>query len=238
MNAKTVPVPAPLVLVVEDEAPMQTFLRATLTANGYRFAEAVTGGQGLAFAASRLPDVVLLDLGLPDLDGIEVIRRFRAFCAAPILVLSARGGEPDKVDALDAGADDYLTKPFGVSELLARLRVALRHVAHPPGSGDDPVFDAGGLRVNRETREVWVDGAPVRLTPIEWRLLVVLLTHAGKVVTRRQLLQEVWGPMRAEETHYLRVYMSHLRRKLEVDPARPRRLLTEPGVGYRLKVAD
>lgn len=238
MTARSTPGPAPLVLVIEDEAPMQVFLRATLTANGYRVAEVVTGGQGLAFASARRPDVVLLDLGLPDLDGLEVIRRLRAFCAAPILVLSARGGEPDKVEALDAGADDYLIKPFGVSELLARMRVALRHAAQPPGSDENPIFDAGGLRVNRQTREVSVDGRPVRLTPIEWRLLATLLAHADKVVTRQQLLREVWGPTRAEETHYLRVYMSNLRRKVEADPARPRRLLTEPGVGYRLKVRD
>jgi two-component system KDP operon response regulator KdpE len=232
------PVPAPLVLVVEDEAQMQVFLRATLSANGYRVAEVVTGEHAIAYASSRLPDLVVLDLGLPDIEGFDVIRQLRAFCTAPIVVLSARGGELDKVQALDAGADDYLTKPFGVQELLARLRVALRHVARAAGDDGNPVFEAGGLRVNRETREVWVDGAPARLTPLEWRLLAVLLAHVGRVVTRRQLLEEVWGPRCAGEVHYLRVYMSHLRRKLEADPARPRRLQTEPGVGYRLTLEE
>jgi two-component system KDP operon response regulator KdpE len=238
MSATSAPLPAPLVLVIEDEAPMHVFLRATLAANGYRVAEVVSGEHAIAFASSRMPDLVLLDLGLPDLDGVDVIRRLRAFCAAPILVLSARDREQDKVEAMDAGADDYLTKPFGVRELLARLRVALRHAAHPPGSKSEPIFSTGNLRVNRESREVWVDGKAVRLTPIEWRLLAVFVAHAGKVVTRQQLLQEVWGPACAGEIHYLRVYVSHLRRKLEADPTRPHRLLTEPGVGYRLKVDD
>jgi two-component system KDP operon response regulator KdpE len=226
--------PSPLVLVIEDESGMQALLRATLVANGYRVAEARTGQQGLVFASARTPDLVLLDLGLPDCEGFEVTRRLRGFCRAPILVLSARGGEDDKVQALDAGADDYVTKPFGVNELLARLRVALRRAQEPP-AGDGPLVEAGDVRVNRHTREVWVRGDPVRLTPIEWRLLAVLLRNVDKVVTRQQLLAEVWGPACAGETHYLRVFMSSLRRKLERDPARPRRLLTEPGVGYRLR---
>jgi len=226
--------PAPSVLVIEDEAAMRVFLRATLIANGYRVAEAVSGEQGLAFASARLPDVVVLDLGLPDVDGLEVARRMRTFCPAPILVLSARGSEGDKVEALDAGADDYMTKPFGVGELLARLRAALRRAAQPP-AGTEPEFRDGDLRVNRLTREVFLGDRPVHLTPIEWRLLMVLIRHAERVVTRQQLLEETWGPASAGQVHYLRVYMSHLRRKLEREPARPMRLVTEPGVGYRLR---
>ncbi len=230
------PPPLPLVLVIEDEQPMQVFLRATLTANGYRVAEAMSGAQGLMFASAKPPDLVLLDLGLPDLDGLEVARRLRALCRAPILVLSARGGEQDKVLALDAGADDYITKPFGVEELLARLRAALRRQS-PAATGLDPSeFRAGELRVAWSTRQVWVGGAAVHLTPLEWRLLTVLVTNRDRVVTRRQLLEEVWGPSRGSETHYLRVYMSNLRRKIEADPARPRHLLTESGVGYRFRV--
>ncbi len=227
---------SPLVLLIEDEAQMLLFLRATLTANRYRVAEALTAEQGLVFASSRSPDVVLLDLGLPDLDGFEVMRRLRQWSRAPIIVVSARGREADKVLALDAGADDYLTKPFGVDELLARIRVALRHVAAARAADSEPVLEMGDLRVDRSTREVWLAGRPVHLTPIEWRLLAALMAHADRVVTHRQLLEEVWGPACVSETHYLRVYLSALRRKLERDPARPRRLLTEPGVGYRLVV--
>jgi two-component system KDP operon response regulator KdpE len=228
--------PAPLVLMVEDDAQMLTSLRATLVSNHYRVAEATTGEQGLLFASARSPDVILLDLGLPDIDGLEVTRRLREWSRIPIVVLSARGQESDKVQALDAGADDYLTKPFGGDELLARIRVALRHAAAGARESSEPVFESGSLRVDRRTREVWVQGNPVRLTPIEWRLLSVLLDHAGMVVTHRQLLQDVWGPAHVNETHYLRVYLSQLRRKLEPDPARPRNLITEPGVGYRLRV--
>ncbi len=230
--------PFPLVLVIEDEKAMQVFLRATLTANGYRVAEAFSGAQGLAFASAKLPDIVLLDIGLPDIDGFEVAGRLRAFCRAPILVLSARGGEHDKVQALDAGADDYITKPFGVDELLARLRAALRRLTPTPSGQDSKEFTTGNLRVNWSTREVWVGGEGVHLTPLEWRLLTVLVTNRGRVVTRQQLLEEVWGPARGSETHYLRVYMSNLRRKIEADPARPKHLLTESGVGYRFRVDD
>jgi two-component system KDP operon response regulator KdpE len=225
------------VLVVEDEPQMRRFLRTTLECHGYRLAEAGTGHDGLMQASARNPDVVLLDLGLPDQDGLEVTKRLREWTATPIIVLSARGQEEDKVKALDAGADDYLTKPFAVGELLARLRVALRHAAQSSGgAAAEPVFEAGALRVDLGAREVSVDGAGVHLTPIEYKLLTTLIKHAGKVVTHRLLLEQVWGPTHVNEAHYLRVYMAQLRRKLEPNPARPRQLLTEPGVGYRLKV--
>ncbi len=227
------PTPGPVVLVIEDEPPIRRFLRPTLTSQGYRIVEAETGEDGLLQAATRQPDLVILDLGLPDLDGVQVIRRLREWTTVPIIVLSARGAEADKVAALDAGADDYVAKPFAVGELLARARVALRHatLGREPG---EPTFEAGDLRVDLARRRVWLGEAEVRLTPIEYRLLAVLVRHAGKVLTHRQLLKEVWGPGQVEQTHYLRVYMANLRRKLEADPARPRLLRTEPGVGYRL----
>jgi two-component system KDP operon response regulator KdpE len=224
-----------LVLVVEDEPQVLRFLRASLSAHGYRLAEAVTGAQALVDASTRGPDLVLLDLGLPDLDGIEVTRRIREWSAVPIVVVSARGQERDKVEALDAGADDYLTKPFGTEELLARMRVALRHAARVKGEGGEAVFEAGELRVDLAARLVFRRGEEVRLTRTEYRLLAVLVQNAGKVVTHRQLLREVWGPGSASETHYLRVYMAQLRHKIEDDPAQPRYLLTETGVGYRLR---
>ena len=227
--------PAPQVLVIEDEAHMQRFLRATLAANGYQVTEAVTGALALMHASRHAPDVVLLDLGLPDVDGFEVMQQLRTFSKVPIVVLSARGREADKVKALDAGADDYLTKPFGVSELLARLRAALRRATVAKVGAGEPVFEHQGLRVDVGLRTVELNGQEVRLTPIEWKMLAVLVTNVGRVVTHQQMLQEVWGPQCVEETHYLRVYMSQLRRKLEPDPARPRCLLTEPGVGYRLR---
>lgn len=223
----------PLVLLVEDEPQMRRFLRAALTSHGYRLVEASTGGEGIAHATAHNPEVVLLDLGLPDIDGLEVTRRLREFTQVPIIVLSARGREEDKVAALDAGADDYVTKPFGMNELLARVRVALRHAEGR--SPDDPVLDLGSLTIDLARREVMRDGASVKLTPIEYRLLTVLARHAGKVLTQRQLLKEVWGPTHTEDTHYLRVYMAQLRRKVEIDPSNPQLLLTEPGVGYRLK---
>ncbi len=226
----------PKVLVIEDDPAIRRFLRATLAQRGYRPIEAADGADGLAQAAEHLPDVVILDLGLPDVDGIEVIRRLRAWSPVPIVVVSARGQERDKVEALDLGADDYLTKPFGVDELAARMRVALRH-AHDAGDGDgSPDFEVGDLRVDRAHRRVFVRGAEVHLTPIEHRLLDFLVRHAGKVVTHRQLLREGWGPGYEAETHYVRLFMGQLRRKLEADPARPRYLRTEPGVGYRLMV--
>jgi two-component system, OmpR family, KDP operon response regulator KdpE len=225
----------PLVLVVEDEPQVMRFLRATLPAHGYRMLEAASGAQALVEAQTRQPDLVLLDLGLPDLDGLEVTRRMREWSAVPIVVISARGQERDKVQALDAGADDYLTKPFGTDELLARMRVALRHASRVAGGGGETVFETGDLRVDLAARLVYRRGAEVRLTRTEFRLLAALVQHAGKVLTHRQLLREVWGPGATNETHYLRVYMAQLRQKLEDDPARPRHLLTETGVGYRLR---
>jgi two-component system KDP operon response regulator KdpE len=227
------PEPGPVVVVIEDEAQIRRFLRPTLASEGYHVVEAATGEEGVLQAASRQPDIVILDLGLPDVDGLEVLRRLREWTAVPIIVLSARGQESDKIAALDAGADDYVAKPFAVGELLARARVALRHAARAEGDGES-TFTLGGLRVDLLRRRVFVDDAEVHLTPIEYRLLAVLVRHAGKVLTHRQLLQEVWGPAQVEQTHYLRVYMANLRRKLEADPARPRFLRTEPGVGYRL----
>jgi two-component system, OmpR family, KDP operon response regulator KdpE len=224
---------APLILVVDDEPQMRRFLRATLPSQGYRLVEACTGSEALAQAASRSPDLVLLDLGLPDLDGVEVTRRLREWSRMPIIVLSARDQERDKIDALDAGADDYLTKPFGMAELLARIRVALRHVA-ASARDEEASFQTGELKVDFAARRVLVGEREVHLTRTEYRLLALLAQHAGKVVTHRQLLREIWGPNAIEETHYLRVYMGQLRHKLEADPARPRYLLTETGVGYRL----
>ncbi len=227
--------PAPLVLLIEDEPPMRRFLRTALGANDYRLVEAETAKEGLAQAAARNPDVILLDLGLPDRDGLEVARELREWSATPIIVLSARGREEDKVKALDLGADDYLTKPFGVDELLARIRVALRHAAMPPGGASEPVIEVGALRVDLTARRVWRGDEEIHLTPTEYKLLTTLVRHAGKVLTHRQLLKEVWGANYANQSHYVRVYMAQLRQKIEADPARPRLLLTEPGVGYRLR---
>ena len=226
---------SPTVLVIEDEAQIRRFLRATLTANGYQLLEATTAQEGLVQATTRQPEIVILDLGLPDLDGLEVTRRLREWTTVPIIVLSARGQESDKVTALDAGADDYLTKPFSVGELLARLRVALRHAARTSQEPGEPTFAVGDLRVDLGRRQVYIAEQQVHLTPIEYKLLTTLVRYAGRVVTHRQLLQEGWGPGHTEASHYLRVYMGQLRHKLEVDPARPRYLVTEPGVGYRLK---
>jgi two-component system KDP operon response regulator KdpE len=226
---------APLVLLIEDEPQMRRFLRTALGANDYRLVEAETAKEGLAQAAARNPDVILLDLGLPDRDGLEVARELREWSPTPIIVLSARGREEDKVRALDLGADDYLTKPFGVDELLARIRVALRHAAMPPGTAPEPVFEAGELRVDLAARRVWRGDEEIHLTPTEYKLLTTLVRHAGKVLTHRQLLKEVWGANYANQSHYVRVYMAQLRQKIEADPARPRLLLTEPGVGYRLR---
>jgi two-component system, OmpR family, KDP operon response regulator KdpE len=226
--------PDPVVVLIEDEPPIRRFLRATLAGQGYKLFEAGTGADGVVEVGSRQPDVVIVDLGLPDMDGLDVIRRIREWSGVPIIVLSARGQERDKVAALDAGADDYVSKPFSAGELLARIRVALRHTAGASHEGDDAVFKVGELRVDLLHRQVLVGEKPVALTPIEYRLLTTLVHHAGKVVTHQQLLHEVWGPSHTEQTHYVRVYMAHLRHKLEAEPARPRYLLTEPGVGYRL----
>jgi len=228
--------PAPLVLVIEDDAPIRRFLRAALEANGYRLREAVTGNEGVALAATEVPDLVLLDLGLPDVSGFEVVKRLREWSQVPVVVVSARGQEQDKILALDAGADDYVTKPFAMGELLARLRVALRHRARG-AAGENGTVEAGDLRIDLARRRVTVGESEVRLTPIEYRLLAELARYAGRVLTHEHLLREVWGPSHTRHHHYLRVYMAQLRQKLEKDPARPRALLTEPGVGYRLEVA-
>jgi two-component system KDP operon response regulator KdpE len=227
---------APLILVIEDEKPIQRFLRASLLSDGYRVVEATTGQQGLTVARAQPPDLVILDLGLPDMDGLHIIEELRSWSQVPIIILSARDQEKDKVTALDGGADDYLSKPFSVGELLARLRVALRHQARLSSqpTADASRFSVGDLLVDLEARRVFVHGQEVHLTPIEYRLLVTFIQHAGKVLTHRFLLKEVWGPGHVEETHYLRVFTAALRRKLETDPARPRYLLTEQGVGYRL----
>ena len=224
----------PLVLVIEDEPQMLRFLRPALEGHGYRMIEATTGRDGLTQAATRSPDVVLLDLGLPDQDGLAVTARLREWSQTPIVVISARGREEDKVAALDAGADDYVTKPFSVPELLARLRVALRHAARADGASS-PVVTIADLEIDLEKRRVTRRGEAVHLTPIEYRLLAELVRHPGRVLTHSQLLKQVWGPGYAQQSHYLRVYMAQLRRKLEEDPARPRILLTELGVGYRMQ---
>jgi two-component system, OmpR family, KDP operon response regulator KdpE len=228
--------PDPVVVLIEDELQIRRFLRATLTGQGYRLFEATTGADGLIEVASRQPDVVIVDLGLPDMDGLDVIRRMREWTAVPVIVLSARGQERDKVTALDAGADDYVSKPFGAGELLARIRVALRHTAGASHEGEEATFKVGDLEVDQLRRHVTLRGAEIKLTPIEYKLLTTLVRHAGKVVTHQQLLREVWGPSHDDQAHYVRVYMAHLRHKLEAEPARPRYLLTEPGVGYRLAV--
>lgn len=227
--------PGATILIVEDETQMRRFLRTALEVHGYRILEAGTARDGLAHVTAHNPDVMLLDLGLPDGDGIEITRRVREWSRMPVIVLSARGREEDKVAALDAGADDYLTKPFSVGELLARVRVALRHARHPVGGTAEPVVSAGELTVDLANRRVLVAGEEVHLTPLEYRILATLARHAGKVLTHRQLLQEVWGVNYIAHTHYLRVYMAQLRHKIERDPARPRLLITEAGVGYRLK---
>jgi two-component system KDP operon response regulator KdpE len=227
--------PRPTVLVIEDDPQLQKFLRVTLASQQYKVIESTTGESGLRHAANDQPDLVILDLGLPDLDGLEVTRRLREWSAIPVIVISARGKEQDKVVALDAGADDYLTKPFGVGELLARVRVALRHLASATPQTGQSVFEADELRVDLSRREVSVGGQPIHLTPNEFRLLAVLIKNAGKVMTHRQLLHEVWGPGSGQESHYLRVYMNQLRQKIEPNPSRPRFLLTETGVGYRFR---
>jgi two-component system KDP operon response regulator KdpE len=224
-----------LVLVIEDEPQIRRFLRAALTSHGFRVVEAATGEEGILQAATRSPDVVVLDLGLPDVDGLDITRRIRAWSAIPIVVLSARGQERDKIDALDAGADDYVTKPFAVGELMARLRVALRHAARSGQESVEAVLELGNLRIDRERRLVLRDGGEVRLTPIEYKLLAAFAENPGRVLTHEYLLRRVWGPGYARQTHYIRVYMAQLRHKLERDPARPRFLVTEPGVGYRLR---
>jgi len=227
--------PRPCVLVVDDEPQIHRFLRPALENEGCNVIEAQSASDALVQASTRAPDVILLDLGLPDMDGVEVLRRLREWYRAPIIILSARGEEAAKVQALDSGADDYLTKPFGVAELLARLRVALRHSAQreqPEGSAE---FRVGNLHVDLVRRLVWVGEQEVHLTPLEYKLLGTLVKHSGKALTHQFLMREVWGEAYLLETHYLRIYMRQLRHKLEADPARPRYLQTEPGVGYRLR---
>jgi two-component system, OmpR family, KDP operon response regulator KdpE len=223
-----------LVLVVEDEPQMRRFIRSSLTSHDYRLIEAQTAKEAQALITSQNPELILLDLGLPDMDGIALTQELRHFCHTPIIVLSARGREDDKVAALDAGADDYLTKPFSVNELLARMRVALRH-AQQQGGPAVSSFEFGPLRMDLTRREVTRDGAEVHLTPTEYKLLVLLAQNAGKVLTHAQILRDVWGAGHATQTHYVRVHMAELRKKIEDDPARPKLLVTEPGVGYRLR---
>ncbi len=221
------------ILIIEDDMQIRRFVRTALVSRGFGVFEAANGAQGLIEAATRKPDLVVLDLGLPDMDGVAVVQRLREWSPIPVIALSARSLESSKIATLDAGADDYLTKPFGVGELLARIRVALRH-ASIGANGNSGEFALDELKVDLQRRRVVVDGREVHLTPIEYRLLTVLIRYVGKVVTHRQLLKEVWGPSHGEDSHYVRIYMAQLRHKLEKDPARPRYLLTETGVGYRL----
>jgi two-component system KDP operon response regulator KdpE len=220
------------VLVVDDEPAIRRFLRVTLSSQAYTVIEAASGQEALSGAAAQKPDIVILDLGLPDMDGVEVTRLLREWTQIPIIILSVRGSERDKIDALDAGADDYLTKPFGVGELLARLRAALRRTAQ---TISEPVFTTGSMKVDLARRLVTVSGGEVQLTPTEYELLRVLVNHSGKVLTHRYLLREVWGAEYGEEFHMLHVNISNLRHKIESDPTRPQFIITEPGVGYRLR---
>ena len=223
------------ILLIEDERQMRRFLRVTLQSEKYGLIEAETAAEGLSQAATRSPDIVLLDLGLPDMDGLEVIKKLREWSLVPIIVISAREQEGDKIKALDEGADDYLTKPFGAGELLARIRVALRHAVPKSQDQRDAIFAAEDLSIDFLKRQVHRGDREIHLTPIEYRLLVLLVRNVGRVMTHRQILKEVWGPSYIEQTHYLRVFMNQLRKKLEVDSARPHFLLNEPGIGYRFK---
>jgi len=223
------------VLVVEDDPRMRSFLHALLASHDYRVVLAEDAASALREITTRNPDVVVLDLGLPDQDGLDVVRRVREWSEVPIVVVSARGKESDKVVALDLGADDYLTKPFGAEELLARLRVALRHLVLRGSGGDGPVFEVGDLRVDLARREATLHAERVELTPTEYRLLAMLVRHAGRVLTHQQILKEVWGQAYIRHVHYVRVYVAQLRRKLEEDPSRPAYILTETGVGYRFR---
>jgi two-component system, OmpR family, KDP operon response regulator KdpE len=225
---------SPVVLLIEDELPIRKFLAASLASAGYQLEEATTGQEAIRRASQRPPDLVVLDLGLPDMDGQELLRQLREWLTAPVIVLSARDQEQQKITALDNGADDYLTKPFSTGELLARIRAALRHSTQNADGSGTTSFEFGDLSVDLSARRVHVGNTEVHLTPIEYKLLTTLVRNAGKVLTHRQLLKEVWGPQQVQETHYLRVFMANLRRKIEPDPAQPRYLLTEQGVGYRL----
>lgn len=225
--------PRPRALLIEDEAPIRNFLAASLASAGYEVLEAPTGAQALKLASGQPPDVILLDLGLPDMDGQQVLLELRQWLSIPIVILTARDQEQQKITALDNGADDYVTKPFSTGELLARIRAALRHNGRNADQSGSEVFESKGLTVDSALRKVSVHNAAVHLTPIEFKLLTTLIHHRGKVLTHRQLLKEVWGPQHVGETHYLRVFMASLRRKLEAEPARPQFLVTEQGIGYR-----
>lgn len=223
------------ILLIEDERQMRRFIRVTLQNEKYAVLEAETAGDGLSQVAIQGPDVVLLDLGLPDMDGLDLLEKLREWSTVPVIVISARDQEGDKIRALDGGADDYLTKPFGAGELLARIRVALRHAAPVQEGQEGAIFCAEDLRIDFARRQIFHGTREIHLTPIEYRLLTVLVRNAGRVMTHRQILKEVWGPPYVEQTHYLRVFMNQLRKKIETDSARPRFLLNEPGVGYRFK---
>jgi two-component system KDP operon response regulator KdpE len=223
------------ILVIEDEPEIRKFLKAALASHDYNPTFAETAKEGIKLITARPPELLILDLGLPDMDGLDVIKTIREWSSIPIIVLSARGQEADKVSALELGADDYLTKPFGVPELLARLKAALRRASQPTGP-QNALFEAGDISVDLEKRMVKVKNAEVHLTPTEYKLLVLLIKHAGKVVTQQQLLKEIWGKNSTENSHYLRVYAQHLRQKLQDDPMRPRYIVTEAGIGYRFKI--
>ncbi len=228
-------VPRALILVVEDELQMRKFIRASLTSHGYRILEATSANEAMMLMTTQNPDLILLDLGLPDADGIDLTKQIREWSSVPILIISARGREDDKVLALDAGADDYITKPFGVNELLARIRVAERHAR---GVGNSPlaqILEFGEIKIDMNRREITRSTETIHLTPIEYKLLVLLALHAGKVLTHRQILKEVWGLSYVDQPHYVRVHMAELRKKIEIDPSRPKLIVTEPGVGYRLR---
>jgi two-component system, OmpR family, KDP operon response regulator KdpE len=225
--------PQPVAILIEDERQIRRFVRTALEAEGWSVFEADTMGQGLTEAGTRKPDLIILDLGLPDGDGMQFLQELRGWSKVPVIVLSARVGEQDKIEALDGGADDYLTKPFGVGELLARVRAASRR-RQEGGANSAAVFEFGDVKVDLSRRTVEKRGAMIHLTPTEYRLLTLLIANAGKVLTHRQILREVWGPSHSEDGHYVRVYMGHLRQKLEDDPAQPKHILTETAVGYRL----
>jgi two-component system, OmpR family, KDP operon response regulator KdpE len=226
----------PTILAIEDDGAIRRLLRSSFDTNEYRLIEAESAQEGIEAITKRKPDVVLLDLGLPDQDGLSVVTTVRGWSQVPIIILSAQGQEDIKVQVLEAGADDYITKPFGVSELLARVKVALRRTAFSPSAGEDPIFEAAQLRLDRASRKVWVHGEEVHLTPIEYKLLCVLVQYAGRVVTHRQLLGEVWGSEYSEDSQYLRVYIGYLRRKIEPNEDSDKILVNEPRVGYRLAV--
>lgn len=226
----------PTILVIEDEPPIRRFLKVSLENRHFKILEAANGEEGLALAASHNPDIILLDLGLPDLDGLIVLTRLRQWASTPIIILSARGKEEDKVKALETGADDYLTKPIGVEELNARIKVALRHAQRAAGGPAEPILKSGALKVDLEKRQVFVAKKEIHLTPIQYKLLSSLARQAGKLVTQAELLREIWGPAGGASSHYLRIYIHQLRHKLEENPANPQFLITETGIGYRLRV--